>query len=80
MTHAGDQLPKPDTEARPARAGGRPRRDDVDPARVRELRALGLSFRQIADQVSAGYGTVRKAYRQSDDAPQASENPTAEVL
>jgi transposase len=80
MTDAGDQLPKPDTEPRPAGAGGRPRRDDITPARVRELRALGLSFRQIANRVSAGYGAVRKAYRQSDDAPQASESPKAEVL
>lgn len=64
----------------PINHGGRPRRDDVAPALVRQLRREGLSFRAIARQVRAGFGTVRKAYRDGEGAPQASENPNKEVL
>jgi len=60
--------------------GGRPRRADITPERIRQLRERGLSLRQIARQVRAGYGTVRKALHEATGAPQPSENPTAEAL
>jgi len=60
--------------------GGRPRRTDITPEGIRGLRAQGLSLRQIACQVRAGYGTVRKALCQAIGTPEASENPNAEVL
>lgn len=63
-----------------AQKGGRPRRNDVTPAHVRELRERGLSLRQIARQLRAGYGTVRKALHRATITPDLSENPTAEAL
>lgn len=60
--------------------GGRPRRNDVTPSHVSALRGRGLSLRQIARQLRAGYGTVRKALQASGSASDLSENPKAEVL
>ena len=68
------------SSVKPKRAGGRLRRDDVTPARVRELKAQGLSIRQIAAEVRAGYGTVRKILSEARSPAVASENPTPEVL
>ena len=60
--------------------GGRPPRTDVTPAQVRALKRQGLSFHEIARQLRAGYGTVRKAYQRADDATDVSENPSMETL
>jgi DNA invertase Pin-like site-specific DNA recombinase len=38
---------------------GRPRQY-VDPERIRELQASGLSLRQVAAQLGCGYGTIRE--------------------
>jgi transposase len=70
----------PATSIKPKRAGGRPRREDVTLARVQELKAQGLSIRQIAAQVRAGYGTIRKILRETRSPAEASENPTPEAL
>jgi hypothetical protein len=51
----------PETINQPKRSRGRPPR--AAPAdRVRELRAVGLSFRKIARELGFGYGTIRRAY------------------
>jgi orotate phosphoribosyltransferase-like protein len=48
---------------------GRPRRN-VNPDRVEQLRAEGLSWREIADKLSVGLGTVHRAYqRRSKSVP-----------
>jgi transposase len=62
------------------RAGGRPRRKDVTPAVVRQLREEGLSLRRIARQLGAGYGTVRKALAQAENRPEVSENLSGRPL
>ena len=62
------------------RLGGRPRREDVTPAAVRQLRDQGLSLRRIARQLAAGYGTVRKVLSQAEDRPEVSENLSTEAL
>jgi lambda repressor-like predicted transcriptional regulator len=67
---------------RPAcmKKGGRPRRDDITAGRVLALRERGLSLRQIARQLRAGYGTVRKALQTSGSATNPSENRKTETL
>jgi DNA invertase Pin-like site-specific DNA recombinase len=58
---------------------GRPPRNDVDPVRVKLLRAEGHSFRQIARDLGAGYGTVRRALSAvANVSPELSQNPVAE--
>ena len=42
--------------------GGRPKLP-IDAATVAELREAGHSWRSIARQIGAGYGTVRRAYQ-----------------
>jgi len=66
------------------RRAGRPRRP-VAENRVRSLRAQGLSFRQIAQRMGFGYGSVRRAFC-ANDSPSRSEpdslrgfDPTASV-
>ena len=61
---------------------GRPLRNDVDPVRVKLLRADGHSFRQIARELGAGYGTVRRAALSAvtNVSPELSQNPVAEGL
>jgi len=54
---------------------GHPRRADVTPQLVWELRDRGLSFRQIARKLDAGYGTVRKACHEVPRPLEPSENP-----
>jgi DNA invertase Pin-like site-specific DNA recombinase len=44
---------------------GRPRQY-VDPERIRELQASGLSLRQVAATLKVGYGTVRSALQNSE--------------
>src|SRR5688500_15811140 len=61
--------------ASPSSLFARPRRTDVTRAHVRELQERGFSLREIAGQLRAGYGTVRKVLDQPANAPQASENP-----
>lgn len=64
---------------RSGRAIGRPKavfqRD-----RVSELRASGLSWRQIARRVGAGVGTVRRALAVGPMPAEACQNPVAEKL
>jgi DNA invertase Pin-like site-specific DNA recombinase len=60
--------------------GGRPRRGDVTPDRVRALRQQGFSIRRIARQLGAGYGTVRKVLQDAEGQPKVSGNPSAGVL
>jgi DNA invertase Pin-like site-specific DNA recombinase len=43
-----------------SRRAGRPPRC-VEPELVKDLRSLGLSFRQIARRTGFGYGSVRRA-------------------
>jgi transposase len=62
------------------RPGGRPRREDVTPTVVRQLREQGLSLRRIARQLGAGYGTVRKVLAQAEDHPEVSENLSGKAL
>jgi transposase len=38
----------------------------VDPERIRELQASGLSLRQVAATLKVGYGTVRSALQNSE--------------
>jgi len=47
-----------------SRPAGRPPRH-LEPELVRELRSLGLSFRQIASRTGFGYGTVRRAFQKT---------------
>jgi len=47
---------------RTKRPAGRPR-TNVPPLLVYQLRAEGLSFRQIARKMGFGYGSVRRAYQ-----------------
>jgi|WetSurMetagenome_2_1015567.scaffolds.fasta_scaffold876035_1 hypothetical protein len=57
---------------------GRPPRNDVDPVRAKRLRAEGHSFRQIARELEAGYGTVRRALSSvANVSPELSQNPVA---
>ena len=62
------------------RPGGRPRREDVTPPVVRQLRDQGFSLRRIARHLGAGYGTVRKVLKQAKDQPEVSENSSVEAL
>ena len=73
---------RPENKIRSYPPGGRPRRDDIAPDRVRELREHGLSFRQIARRMQCGYGTVRRAagITRQIGAREVSQNPTADVL
>jgi hypothetical protein len=41
---------------------GRPRRTDLDPVLIAALRRRGFSFRKIAEDQDAGYGTIRRIY------------------
>ena len=63
------------------RQGGRPPRNDIDPVQVRLLRANGHSLREIARELKAGYGTVRRTLSQAAIiAPEVSQNLTVKVL
>jgi putative DNA-invertase from lambdoid prophage Rac len=57
---------------------GRPRRV-FDREMVRELRKLGLSYRQIASRLGLGEGTVRRVLRGTHDAPGARQNPAGAI-
>jgi transposase len=60
---------------------GRPPRNDVDPVRIKLLRAEGRSFRQIARELEAGYGTVRRALSSAVNVPpEVSQNRLAGTL
>jgi DNA invertase Pin-like site-specific DNA recombinase len=62
------------------RPRGRPRRDDINPCRIRELKADGKSLRTIARELRLGYGTVRRFLRQVPaDAPAVSQKSGATV-
>jgi DNA invertase Pin-like site-specific DNA recombinase len=50
---------------------GRPRQY-VDLDRIRDMRAAGMSLRQVADKLALGYGTVRTALESSERKTQAS--------
>jgi transposase len=63
----------------PRRAGGRPR-VDVDPARVRELLAQGVSVREIARRLRRGYGTIQRAVQALGKASEVIQNPGTEGL
>jgi len=58
---------------------GRPR-VILDHDRVSELRASGLSWREIARRLGAGVGTVRRAFKAGAAVREACQNPTAEEL
>lgn len=63
------------------RPAGRPRRSDVDPGEVKRLRETGRSLREIARELRAGYGTVRRLlFQTASVAPDVSQNPSAEAL
>lgn len=51
---------------------GRPRLG-LDPRQVQSLRACGLSYRQIAQKLGCGYGTVRRASHQEAAVERLSE-------
>jgi hypothetical protein len=61
---------------------GRPSRN-VDPERVEQLRAEGLSWRAISDELKVGTGTARRAYqRRAKSVPKVvlEPDPIAEAL
>jgi putative DNA-invertase from lambdoid prophage Rac len=58
---------------------GRPRRV-FDRHIVSELRAEGLSYRQIASRLSLGEGTVRRTLRESNGTTDTRQNPTGPIL
>ena len=49
------------TDTRQRHPGGRPRRIDVAPERLRQIRQQGTSYRQIARELGVGYGTIYAA-------------------
>ena len=59
--------------------GGRPR-SNVSPEQVQQLRAAGLSLRQIARQLRLGYGTVHRVTQMQESQPGAIQNSPAGVL
>jgi IS30 family transposase len=63
----------------PRGAGGRPR-VDVDPARVRELLAQGVSVREIARRLRRGYGTIHRAVQALDRQSGVIQNRSLEGL
>jgi len=56
---------------------GRPRRTDLDPGLIAALRRRNYSWREIAQEVGAGVGTVRLAYGASLDAQLAQRKKDA---
>jgi len=58
---------------------GRPKRV-MDRRNVLELRAKGLSYRQIASSLGIGEGTVRRILRPVSDHVDARQNLAAEIL
>jgi putative DNA-invertase from lambdoid prophage Rac len=58
---------------------GRPRRV-YDRQRAAELRAQGLSYRQIAARLSVGEATVRRSLQTARNATDARQNPAARIL
>lgn len=60
--------------------GGRPLRQ-IDPTRLNELLAAGLSLRGIAREMHVGYGTLyRQVLKCRTSDPQLIQNPLAEAL
>jgi hypothetical protein len=49
---------------------------EVDARKVADLRAVGLSWNEIADELGIGRGTAERAYRSLSQKPQ-SENLSA---
>jgi len=66
-------------EPGPRHPGGRPR-SNVSPEQVQQLRAAGLSLRQIARQLRLGYGTVHRVTQMQESQPGAIQNSPAGVL
>lgn len=63
------------------RGRGRPRRNDVDPQLIRDLKAHGRSLRAIAEELRVGYGTVRRFLAElATDAPGPSQKSAAVLL
>jgi DNA invertase Pin-like site-specific DNA recombinase len=60
-------------------APGRPRRV-FDRRRIANLRQMGLSPRQIANQMGLGEGTVRRIIRATPGETSTRQNLTAEIL
>ena len=59
--------------------GGRPRRA-LDLAEIQRLQAEGLSLRQIARRLHAGYGTVHRLTRGPQRDPDLIQNPATDAL
>src|SRR5215475_10357547 len=65
------------TETPEMNRGGRPRLP-IDADAVAQLRTAGHSWRSIARQIGAGYGTVRRAYqRRAKTVPKPIPGPSA---
>jgi len=59
--------------------GGRPRRA-LDPVEIERLKSEGLSLRQIARRLRAGYGTVYRMARGPRPDPELIQNPATDVV
>jgi hypothetical protein len=63
------------------RARGRPRRSDLDPRVIRDLKAHGSSLRAIAEELRVGYGTVRRFLAElATEAPGLSQKSAVALL
>jgi DNA invertase Pin-like site-specific DNA recombinase len=70
---------RPELEKANPKFGGRPRRA-LDWAEVQRLQAEGLSLRQIARRLHAGYGTVHRLTRGPQGDPELIQNPATGAL
>jgi hypothetical protein len=69
----------PGTQAPIVKRGrARPRRNDVDPRLMRDLKSHGRSLRAIAKELRVGYGTVRRFLAElAPEAPGLSQKSAA---
>lgn len=75
-----DESAKPShTNPAERKRGGRPRRV-LHLVEVQRLQAEGLSLRQIARRLHAGYGTVHRLTRGQQGDPELIQNPATSVL